>query len=152
LAKTQFAPSDRAAKLFIEVLYQYRTEQKYRLHEFVVMPNHVHVLITVDHTISVERAVQLIKGGFSFRAGKELGFRAPVWERGFSEVRVSEGEAAAGIREYIQQNPVVARLERTAAEYKYGSAYPGFYLDELPQGLKPVPVVVGVFGTSKDVP
>src|SRR6266566_7977562 len=38
------------------------------------MPDHFHVLITP--TITLERALQLIKGGFSFRATKELGFLA----------------------------------------------------------------------------
>jgi hypothetical protein len=57
------------------------------------MPDHFHLLITVGSVISVEKAVQFIKGGFAFRAGRELGFSAPVWQRGFSEIRVSDCEA-----------------------------------------------------------
>jgi|SRR5579884_2587895 putative transposase len=135
--KRRLLQSHRAAKLLIDVLYDYRSQQKYWLHDFVVMPDHFHVLITVGPELSVERAVQFIKGGFAFRAGKEIEFVAPVWQRGFSEVRVSDPQAAARIREYIQQNPVMAGCVRTAAEYEYCSAYPGFILDELPQGLKP---------------
>src|SRR5437016_8670770 len=78
--KRNLLQSDRAAKLFIDTLYHYRTQRKFLLHDFVVMPDHFHVLITVDIGISIEGAVQLIKGGFAFRAGKELGFRAPVWQ------------------------------------------------------------------------
>jgi hypothetical protein len=54
------------------------------------MPDHFHMLITVGAEMTVEKAVQLIKGGFAFRAGRELGFRAPVWQKGFSEIRVNE--------------------------------------------------------------
>jgi putative transposase len=36
-----------AARLLIDVLYHYREQGKYRLHEFVIMPEHVHLLITV---------------------------------------------------------------------------------------------------------
>ena len=100
------------------------------------MPDHFHVLITVKD-ISIERAVQFLKGGFAFRAGKELGFRPPVWERGFSEVRVMDSNAADRIREYIVQNPVRRGFVSDPAEYPYCSAHPGFGLDELPQGLKP---------------
>jgi REP element-mobilizing transposase RayT len=50
------------------------------------MPDHFHVLITVTAEMTAEQAVQLIKGGFAFRAGRELGFRAPVWQKGFSEI------------------------------------------------------------------
>jgi len=34
------------------------------------MPDHFHLLITPAHEVSLEKAVQLIKGGFSFRAKK----------------------------------------------------------------------------------
>jgi putative transposase len=58
------------------------------VHDFVVMPNHVHILMTLPGDVSLEKAVQLIKGGFSFRANKELGFRGEIWHRGFSDVRI----------------------------------------------------------------
>ncbi len=77
--------SDHSARLFIRVLYNYRAQGKFRLHEFVVMPDHFHVLLTIDTGMTIERAVQLIKGGFSFRAGRELGMRSPVWQKGFSD-------------------------------------------------------------------
>jgi hypothetical protein len=43
--------------------------------------------------MTIEKAMQLIKGGFAFRAGKELGFRAPVWQKGFSEIRITDAPA-----------------------------------------------------------
>src|SRR5205807_6704636 len=68
--KRNLLQSHRSAELFIDVLYQYRSQHKYLLHDFVVMPDHFHMLITVGHEISIERAVQFIKGGFAFRAGR----------------------------------------------------------------------------------
>src|SRR3954469_15334288 len=69
--------SDRSASLFLQVLYDYRAQRNIRLHEFVVMPDHFHVIVTVECGTTIERAVQFIKGGFAFRAGKELGARSP---------------------------------------------------------------------------
>jgi len=132
--KRNLLQSDRSAGLFVEVLYHYRSQRKYLLHGFVVMPDHFHVLITVGREISIERAVQFIKGGFAFRAGKELGFMAPVWERGFSEVRVCEPAALARLCEYIANNPVKRGLAKAPAEYAYSSSREGFELDEAPQG------------------
>jgi len=149
--KRNLLQSDSSAELFIDVLYQYRSQHKYLLHDFVVMPDHFHMLITVGHEISIERAVQFIKGGFAFRAGRELGFTPPVWERGFSEVRIYGSEALARVWEYIAQNPVKRRLVQRPAEYAYSSSNARFELDEVPQGLKPtgdLPLV----GTSEDVP
>ena len=48
------------------------------------MPNYFHLLLTIENEMTIERAVQFIKGGFSFRAGKELGMRSPIWQKGFS--------------------------------------------------------------------
>ena len=79
--------STRSAQLFVRTLYEYRAQHKYRLHEFVVMPDHFHLLITVGSEITIERAMQFIKGGFAFRAGRELGIKSPIWQKGFSEIR-----------------------------------------------------------------
>jgi len=135
--KRNLLQSHRASQLFVDVLYHYRSDRNYLLHDFVVMPDHFHVLITIGHELSIERAVQFIKGGFAFRAGKELGFRAPVWERGFSEVRISDADHFCRAKEYIAQNPVKRRLAPVTSEYPYSPSCPGFEVDAVPQGLKP---------------
>lgn len=136
--KRNLLQSDRAAGLFIRTLYEYRAQGKFRLHEFVVMPDHFPVLLTVDPGMTVERAVQLIKGGFAFRAGKELGMTSPVWQKGFSDARVVTAEAFARMRQYIHNNPVKKGLVSEADQFTHSSAHDGFELDEVPQGLKPL--------------
>ena len=135
--KRNLLQSDRSAGLFVKVLYGYRSQKKFLLHEFVVMPDHFHVLLTVQSSLTIERAVQFIKGGFAFRAGQELGFRAPVWQKGFSEVRVLDEAAYTGFQEYIGNNPLAKHLVTEAAQFPYSSAHPGFELDAAPQRLKP---------------
>jgi putative transposase len=81
--------------------------------------------------------VQFIKGGFSFRAGRELDFHGAVWQRGFSEVRVLDEASFCSHVEYIRDNPVRAHLVEFPEQYQFGSAYPGYRLDPPPQGLKP---------------
>jgi len=68
------------ANLMIDVLRSYTLAGKFRVHDFVIMRNHVYVLVTVPGGTSVEKAMQLIKGNFSFRAKKELGFTGEVWQ------------------------------------------------------------------------
>jgi len=149
--KRNLLQSDRSSDLFIRVLYDYRALGKFRLHEFVVMPDHFHLLVTVDSEVTVERAVQFIKGGFAFRAGRELGFRAPVWQKGFSEVRILDAEAFRRTAEYIRNNPVARHLVAEAAQYPCCSAHPGFELDPASQGLKPVSQI-GLDGMAKAIP
>ncbi len=101
----------------IDVLRSYVAAKKFTLHDFVVMPDHVHVLMTLDGTMSIEKAMQLIKGGYSFRLQKELGYTGEIWQRGFSEVRVDDRASFLAHRDYIDQNPVKAGLARTPDEF-----------------------------------
>jgi putative transposase len=149
--KRSLLQSERSASLFIEVLYHYRSERQYLLHNFVVMPDHFHVVITMGHEVTIERAVQFIKGGFAFRAGKQFGFRPPVWQRGFSEVRIYDSEHLSRVQEYIAQNPVRLRLAQGATEYPYSSSCGRFELDGPPQGLKPSNSLL-LIGTPEGVP
>ena len=82
--------SERNATLMIDVLGSYVAAGKFRLHDFVVRPNHLHLLITVREGMTIEKAMQFIKGGFSYRLKKETGYMGEVWQRGFSETRVEE--------------------------------------------------------------
>jgi REP element-mobilizing transposase RayT len=50
----------RLRKLRDEVLLGYREQNKYLLHEFVVMPDHFHLILT-PIGITLERAMQLVK-------------------------------------------------------------------------------------------
>jgi len=135
--KKHLLQSDRMADLFCTTLLRYRDAQKFRLHAFVVMPNHFHLLLTIPEGLTLERAVQFIKGGFSFQAGKLLGVRGEIWQKSFADRRVRDRVEFEKYQEYIHQNPVRAGLVNTANEYCYSSLNPTFIMDELPQRLKP---------------
>ena len=98
------------------------------------MRNHVHLLITADDSMSIEKAMQLIKGNFSYRARKELGFRGEIWQRGFSDVRVRDEESFRKHQQYIYNNPVNAGMARVAEEFPHCSLY--LRMQKV-QGLKP---------------
>jgi putative transposase len=136
------------ARLFFRNLLARRNA--YSLHEFVLMSDHFHLLIT-PHT-ALERAIQLIKGGFSYRAKKELESSAEIWQRGFSDHRIRDAEDCDKHVQYIRLNPVKKHLCEKPADYKYSSAFPGWNLDPIPQWLKPPGSGVAAIGTTKVVP
>jgi len=114
------------------------------------MPDHFHLLISPTH--SLEHAVQLIKGGFSYRAKKELGSNAEIWQRGFADHRIRDIEDYDKHLHYIHLNPVRRLLCERPEQYRYSSAYPGWKLDPIPQGLKPQNCLLASLGTAKAVP
>jgi putative transposase len=125
-------------EIFVESLFHYRDEGAYKLHEFVLMPDHFHVLLTPGDDIALERAVQFIKGGSARKIREALLIRFPVWQRGFSDHRI-RGAADYDPRvHYMAQNPVKKHLVAGPGEYRWSSASGAFRMDEWPQGLKPL--------------
>ena len=111
--------SDRNAGPLTEVLRSLAMERVFTLHDFVIMPDHLHLLFTVDAGMTVEKAMQLVKGRFSFRLGKEFGFKGEVWQRGFSEVQGLGDAKFQEHRRYIANNPVKAGLVDSPEKFPF---------------------------------
>jgi putative transposase len=139
--------SERNPMLLIDVLRSNVAAGKFELHDFVIMPDHLHLLMTLPRDTTIEKAMQLIKGGFSYRLKRELGYKGEVWQPGFSDARISDKQSFLQHREYIVQNPVKAGLVDTADQYPY--CY--IYLAAKKQGLKPNSPSIR-YGTTKVVP
>ncbi len=130
--------SERAAKLYLETMFDYRDRGFFQLYEFVIMPDHIHLMLAPKPTLALERIMQFLKGGYSHRFSKETGSRTEIWERSFTNHRVRDERDYEEHRNYIRLNPVRARLVVFPQDYPYSSAHEGFLLDEAPQRLKPV--------------
>ena len=135
-ARRSLFQSERMARLFLDVLSGYRAQGRYLLHEFVLMREHFHALISVPPEMTIERTAQLIKGGFSYRAKKELGIQGEIWQRGFSDEYLLDAAGYSARCEYIRQNPVRAGLVRAPEEYPYGSMGSGVETDPMPEHLR----------------
>ena len=114
--------SDRMAELLVAVLRENRERQRLEIHEFVIMPDHVHLLLTPAEDISLEKCLQYIKGAFSYRAKKELGFNGEIWEPGYNEQRIKSRAEYENVARYIRMNPVKAHLANSESEYRFSSA------------------------------
>lgn len=124
------------ARLFLKTLYGYERQGRYLLHAFVIMPEHVHLLITPAQTVTLEHAVQLTKGGYSHALGAILGRKREIWQRGFTDHRIRDAQDFAHHRDYIHRNPGERHIVIDASEFRYCSAYPGFRLDPWPPAAK----------------
>lgn len=124
------------ARILLTTLFRYRREGRFRLHAFVVMPEHVHLLFTPAQEVTLEHAVQLIKGGLSHALGEILGRKREIWQRGFTDHRIRDEWDYAHHQDYIHQNPVVRKIVAKASDYKYSSAFPGYKLDPWPPAAK----------------
>jgi putative transposase len=123
------------AEIVIQVLLRHRAAGAYLLHAFVLMPDHLHLLLMPGQTTTLERAMQLIKGGSAYEIHKARGHQMEIWQSGFHEQTVRDAEDFRRKTEYIHMNPVVARLAETPQQWPFISARSDFKMDEAPKYL-----------------
>jgi putative transposase len=113
---------DQIAELMVSTLFKYSDAAEFELHEYVVMPNHIHVLLSIKPEQELSRVIQLVKGGFSHSLREnDIVFRA-VWEQRYYDRRVRDANEFAEFSRYIRQNPVRKGLVEHEEDYPYSSA------------------------------
>ncbi len=142
------------ASLVENAIFHYRDRGNYFVHRHVVMPDHLHLILTPGNSTTLEKSIQLIKGGSSRQIGKRPGMRFPVWHAGFTEHQIRDQRDFDSHAKYIDENPVKAHLATAPDAYPHGSAARKFTLDPwavasgakapaemnpVPAGLKPRP-------------
>jgi putative transposase len=119
-------------KILIECLLRNRDQGAYLLHEFVVMPNHLHLLLTPSGETSLEKAMQFIKGGGSHEIHRQREHKMQIWQAGFHEQTVRDFGDYRSKVDYIRMNPVHSRLAERPDDWPHGSATGKFKLDAPP--------------------
>jgi putative transposase len=118
------------AELSLQTVLDYRSQGRFLLRAFVIMPDHFHALITPSPDVSLEKAMQFIKGGFSFRLRSKM----DVWMRGFNESQIMTQKKFMNCVQHIEENPVRRGLVSTPQAHPFGSAA-GAPLDPMPLHL-----------------
>jgi len=111
--------TERNANLLIDIFRSLIAEKQFHLLDFVIMPDHFHALITVHEAMTIEKAMQLIKGRFSRRLKLEADYLGEIWQRGFSEVQIMNKESLEQHRSYIAKNPIKAGLVKSEGAYPF---------------------------------
>ena len=117
------------ARILLEQILGCREREFYKLHAFVIMPEHLHLLITPGETTTLEKAVMMIKGGSSHRIKKELLYNFPIWMNGYHDRWIRDLQEYRIRKQYIEQNPVKAGLAHRSQDFPWGSATGQYTLD-----------------------
>jgi putative transposase len=113
----------RIAKVVVKSLLKGANELKqYALHSFVVMANHVHILI--DPIVPVARITSGIKGATARRANQILERGGKFWQDESFDHWVRNAAEFERLRTYIERNPVTAGLVLSPEDWPWSSASP----------------------------
>ncbi len=105
--------------------------QWYTLWSYCIMPNHVHVLLTLhEKAPTLTKIMQNIKGYSAQKANKLLSLSGQFWEReSYDHVVRKDGEFGR-ILNYILQNPVKAKFVKAWPDWQWTYLHPDFMATE----------------------
>jgi len=96
-------------------------DNRYDLRAWIIMPNHVHFLIQVWQ-VPLSKLVDSCKTFTSREANKVIGRHGGLWQKGYWDTYVRNGEHELRARRYIENNPVKAGLVSFAKDWPWSSA------------------------------
>jgi REP element-mobilizing transposase RayT len=97
--------------------------RKYRLFAWVVMPNHVHFLLTRFPHFTLAEIMQSFKSLTAHKANRMLGRSGQLWMPDYFDRYIRNERHFEKTVKYIERNPVQARICATAKEYPFSSAW-----------------------------
>ncbi len=95
---------------------------KYKLHAWVIMPNHVHVLFTPLFGFLLEQILHSLRSFTANEANRVLGRSGAFWSRDYYDRYIRSAEHFRNTVSYIDNNPVKTRLCREQKDWPFGSA------------------------------
>lgn len=96
--------------------------ERYRLIEWVIMPNHVHLLVEFLAGSLLSEVLKSWKSFSAHEANRILGRSGQLWQEDYFDRFIRDATHFDNARRYIRENPVKAGLVEHPEEWPYGSA------------------------------
>jgi putative transposase len=121
--------SRTAAAALLRVIAEVHRETRFKLLAFVVMPDHIHLVLAVPPHVKVSRVMRLIKGRFARRHNLGSGRAGALWQTRYHERALRSERALVAAIEYVHNNPVRAGMASRAESFFWSSAHPSMRTD-----------------------
>ena len=119
-AKTFFCDDDY--QVYLDLLHKHCTEAEVSIWAWVLMPNHVHLILTPRDADGIRRALSKVHRTYAGQVHERLQRSGHFWQGRFGCVPMDEAHLAAALR-YIALNPVRARLAKRAVDWRWSSVH-----------------------------
>ena len=108
-------------RFFLECLAAASTEHGCRVHAYVLMTNHVHILATPSSAGSIPLVMQDVGRRYVRRFNDNYGRSGTLWEGRYKATLVANEQYFLTCQRYIELNPVRAGLAMRAVDYPWSS-------------------------------
>lgn len=133
---------------YIHLLFKNKQKYRFSLYAFVLMPNHVHLLIRPSRGGRLSKVMQAINTGYTMYFNRKYGRCGHLFQGRYYSLLVEEEAHFLELLRYIHQNPVRAKLVERVKDYHY-SSFP-YYINEGKQNLIDKEEVLNMFSLRKE--
>lgn len=105
---------------YLEILSKYKTLRKYFLYAYVLMSNHVHLLIEVQKTL-VSKIMQGINQSYTAYFNRKYKTTGHLFQGRYKAILCDKDEYLLSLVKYIHLNPVRAKIVKLPEEYQWSS-------------------------------
>jgi putative transposase len=112
----------KACSFFLHTLRYYKPQLKFQLLGYVVMEDHIHLLLRTSPDASVSPIIQKIKGAFGRKWKMMSQWKGPVWQKSFFNSILHDDFSLRQWLEHIHNHPVDRGLSPSRTGYAYSSA------------------------------
>jgi putative DNA methylase len=117
--------SDGRIAELVEGAFLHFDGDRYRLHAWVVMPNHVHVVVTPIGKWTLASIAHSWKSFTATAANRLLNREGAFWAREYFDRAIRDDAHYANAVRYVERNPVKALLCERADQWRFSSAWYG---------------------------
>ncbi len=101
----------------------YFDKERYKLIAWVIMPNHIHILLKPKADNSLSDIVHSIKSFTAQKANEMLNRRGKFWQEDYFDRYIRDSKHFVSVLNYIENNPVKAGLCKTKSDWEFSSAF-----------------------------
>ncbi len=122
-AKSRVFEKNLGRKIMLLVLEEAKEKYAFTLHNFCIMPTHIHLLITPASGTNLSRIIQWIKTHSARRWNSIHGSKDHLWGERFFSRPLNNFQDYISVNNYIDQNAIKAGLVCNAQDWKASGAY-----------------------------
>ncbi len=112
----------KACSFFLHTLRYYKPQLKFQLLGYVVMEDHIHLLMRPSPDVSISAIIQKIKGAFGRKWKMMSHWKGPVWQKSFFNTILHDDASLKHRLNQMHNHPGATGLSPSKKRYTYSSA------------------------------
>ena len=107
--------------VFLKTLRKFKNRFKFKLFGFVIMDNHVHLVIETNDSINISKIMQAVALSYSQKFRHKYNYTGYVWQGRFKSNVIESDRYILDCLNYIHNNPVRAEMVKNVKNYTWSS-------------------------------